>query len=205
MTVLIQNPRRAPRAPVRCEARIALEDGGFWASPTSDYGPRGCRVVSPLPVVPGARVSVQLVNERVPGVVELAGRVAWTTREPPGHAGIAFDAVSFDAAGGFFDHLAAAYPGMDPYGRAPERIPEDAPLAPAPPPRFKPLLTASEAKLIEGLGAGAPADALRAIFREDWDLAARALFALLGRGYIVIGPPDPAAASAWAALRAGAT
>jgi hypothetical protein len=205
MTTLIQNPRRSPRAPVRCEARIASEDGGFWASATSDYGPRGCRVVSPLPLAPGARVSVQLANERVAGTVELAGRVAWTTREPPGHIGITFEAGSFDAAGGFFDHLAAAYPGMDPYGRAPDRIPEDAPLAPAPPPPFKPLLTESEAKLIDGIGAGAPAAALRAIFRADFELAARALFALLGRRYLVIGPPDPAAAAAWARLRGRST
>ena len=205
MAELIRNPRRTPRAPVRCEARIALEDGGFWASPTSDYGPRGCRVVAPLPAVPGMRVSVQLANERVPGTVELAGRVAWTTREPPGQMGIAFDAGSFDAAGGFFAHLAAAYPGMDIYGRAPDRIPEDAPLAPAPPPPFKPLLTESEGKLLDGIGAGTRADALRAIFRDDWELAARALFALLGRRYVVIGRPDPAAAAAWAELRGKAT
>lgn len=201
MTVVIQNPRRAPRAVVRCEARIALEDGGFWSSSTSDYGPRGCRVVSPLQVAPGARVSVLLANERVRGTVELAGRVAWTTRGAPGQAGIAFEAASFGAAGGFFDHLAAAYPGMDPYGRAPERIPGDAPIAPAAPPPFPPRLTASEARLLEGIGAGAQADSLRVIFREDWDLAARALFSLLGRGYVVIGEPDPIAAGAWVALR----
>lgn len=202
MTVLIQNPRRAPRAPIRCEARIALEDGDSWSSLTSDYGPHGCRVVSPLPVAPGVRVSVQLANERVRDTVELAGRIAWTTRDPPGHAGIAFDAASFAAAGGFFDHLAAAYPGTDPYGRAPERIPVDAPLAPAPPPSFEPRLTASEARLLEGIGVGAPADALRVIFRGDLDSAARALFSLLGRGYVVIGRPDPVAAEAWATLRA---
>jgi hypothetical protein len=201
MAQLIQNPRRAPRAPVRCEARIALDDGGFWAAPTTDCGPHGCQVVSPLPLRPGEHVYVQLANERVPGAVEIAGRVAWTTRDsPPWRMGVAFEPGSFHAAGAFFERLAAAYPGMDTYGRAPERIPADAPLAPGRPPACPPLLTASEGKLLRGIGAGAPAGSLDAMFPEDRDLGVHALFSLLGRRYVVIGPPDPEAAAAWAAL-----
>lgn len=201
MVQLIQNPRRAPRAPVRCEARIALEDGGFWAAPTTDCGPHGCQVVSPLPLRPGSRVYVQLANERVPGAVEIAGHVAWTSMDGPWRMGVAFDPGSFHAAGAFFERLAAAYPGMDTYGRAPDRIPADAPLAPARPPSIPPLLTASEAKLLAGIGAGAPAGTLETIFADDLDLGVHALFSLLGRRYVVFGPADPAAAADWAALR----
>ena len=70
----IQNPRRAPRAPVRCEARIALRDGRFFASPTSDYGPRGCQVLAPHELTPGTRLFVELVNERVPEAAPAAAK-----------------------------------------------------------------------------------------------------------------------------------
>jgi hypothetical protein len=176
-----------------------LKDGGFWASPTSDYGPRGCRVVAPVQLDPGARVFLELENERVPGKVELAGRVAWGSRAPPWHTGLIFDDASLETAGRFFDRLAAAYPGIDAYGRAPDRIPETAPLAPAPPPPFQPLLTADEVRLLRELGAGARADALKARI-VDWERAVHALFALFGRRYVVMGEPDPRAAAAWGSL-----
>jgi hypothetical protein len=202
MADFILNPRRAPRAPVRCEARIALKEGGYFASPTSDYGPHGCQVLAPGRLAPGTRIFVELVNERVSGPVELAGRVAWTSVAPPWRMGVAFDDGSISAASGFFDRLAAAYPGIDTYGRAPDRIAEDAPLAPAPPPPFEPLLTDDEARLLATLGPGARADELRARFGEAWRTTIHAVFALLGRRYIQVGEPDPAAAASWAALRA---
>ncbi len=205
MPEFIENPRRAPRAPVRCEARIALKDGGYFASPTSDYGPRGCQVRAPAPLPPGSRVYMELVNDRVPGPVELAGRVAWTSKAPPWRMGVAFDVASVGAATGFFDRLAAAYPGIDTYGRAPDRIPSDAPLAPAPPPPFEPLLSDDEARLLAALGPGARADELRARLGPAWEGAGNALFALLGRRYLVLGDPDPAASAAWASLRAERT
>lgn len=202
MAEFILNPRRAPRAPVRCEARIALKEGGFWASPTSDFGPRGCQVLAPAAPEPGTRIFLELVNERVPGPVGLAGRVAWTSKAPPWHTGVKFDEASLEAAGAFFDRLAAAYPGIDAYGRAPDRIPDDAPLAPARPPPFQPLLTEAEARVLRELGPGIRAGALRTRFPEGWDGAVHALFALFGRRYVVMGDPDPDAAVAWDALRA---
>lgn len=201
MPEFILNPRRNPRAAVRCEARIALKEGGFWASPTSDYGPRGCQVLAPVRLEPGSRIFVELVNERITAPVELAGHVAWTAREAPWRMGIAFDGGSAGAAGGFFEKLAAAYPGIDTYGNAPERVPTDASLAPIAPPPFAPQLTDEEARLLAALGAGLPADRLRERLGEDWGRG-YALFSLLGRRYVAIGAPDEAAAAAWAALRA---
>lgn len=205
MAEFIQNPRRVPRAPVRCEARIALADGGYWASPTSDYGPHGCQVLSPMPLAPGTRVFVELVNERVPEPVGLAGRVAWRAKDPPWRMGVHFDESSFGAAGGFFERLAAAYPGIDAYDRAPDRIPEDAPLAPAPPPESRPPLTEDEEELLVLVGAGARAGALGASFAGGRDRAVHAMFALLARRYLVVGEPDAEAAAAWDVLRRAVT
>ncbi len=199
MPEFILNPRRTPRAAVRCEARIALKEGGFWASPTSDYGPRGCQVLAPIRLEPGSRIFVELVNERIPAPAALAGHVAWTAREAPWHMGIAFDGGSAGAAGGFFDQLTAAYPGIDTYGQAPDRIPEDTPVAPRAPPPLEPQLSDDEAKLLAALGPGMPADALRAKLGGEWGRG-HALFSLLGRRYVVLGAPDAEAAAAWSAL-----
>ncbi len=202
MSDFILNPRRTPRAAVRCEARVALKEGGYWASATSDFGPRGCQVLAPVRLEPGSRVFVELVNERVPRHAALAGHVAWTTRQAPWRMGIAFDGGSEGAAGSFFTLLTAAYPGIDTYGQAPDRIPHDAPLAPAPPPPFSPKLTDDEAALLAALGPGLTADQLRAKVGDRWDATVHAIFSLLGRRYVAVGAPDEAAAAAWSALRA---
>jgi hypothetical protein len=194
----IENPRRAPRLPVRCEGRIALRPGGFFPSPTGDYGPRGCQVVAPQELPPGTRVFVELRNERVQAPVELAGRVAWMAKSPPWRMGVAFDEGSFRAADSFFARISAAYPGIDTYGRAPDRIPTDAFLAPAMPPEVKPILAEAEALIVRTIGPGLGAGALQERLGAAFDRLA--LFALLGRRYVAIGAPDPAAASAWERL-----
>ena len=204
MPEFIENPRRTPRVAVRCEARIALKGGGFWASLTSDYGPRGCQVLAPVRLEPGSRVFLELVNERVAAPAALAGHVAWTARQAPWRTGIAFDGGSAGAAGGFFDQLTAAFPGIDTYGQAPDRIPADTLLAPHPPPPIRPQLSDEEAKLLGALGPGMRADLLRATLGEGWGRG-YALFSLLGRHYVVVGEPDPAASAAWTALRAQRT
>ncbi len=196
----IENPRRAPRAPVRCEGRVALRAGGYFPSPTSDYGPRGCQVVSPQAVPAGMRVFVELTNERAGGPVELSGRVAWIAKEPPWRMGVAFDEGSFRAADGFFARITAAYPGIDTSGQSPDRIPEDAPLAPAPPPDVDPLLSPDEALVLAALGPGLRADELRARLGATFERARHGIFALLGRRYLSIGPPAPDAAAGWARL-----
>src|SRR4051812_24109608 len=101
MSEFVLNPRRAVRAPVRCDARVALKEGGYWSSATSDYGPTGCQLLTPVPLPPGSRIFVELVNERVATPVGLAGRVAWTAKAPPWRTGVAFDAGSLRAASGF--------------------------------------------------------------------------------------------------------
>lgn len=200
MLEFIENPRRSPRAPVRCEARVALRDGGYWAAPTCDYGPNGCQVSAPLRLEPGSRLFLELVNERVPGPFQLSGRVAWSSTEAPWRAGIAFDEASVALASRFFERLAAAYPGLDTYGRAPDRVPADGTLAPLPPPAVEPLLTRSERDVLRAIGAGKLVTELRAEFGEAWIDPQNAMFSLLGRKYLTLGEPDAAAARAWEPL-----
>ncbi len=200
MAEFIENPRRAPRAPVRCEARVALREGGYWAGPTSDYGPKGCQVSAPLRLEPGSRLFLELVNERVPGPFQLSGRVAWSSTQAPWRSGIAFDEASVVLASRFFERLAAAYPGLDTYGRAPDRIPADGTLAPLPPPAVEPLLTAAERDVLRAVGAGLDVQELRKRSGADWQLVQNATFSLLGRRYLAIGTPSADAARAWAPL-----
>jgi hypothetical protein len=200
MAEFIENPRRAPRAPVRCEARVALREGGYWAGPTSDYGPKGCQVAAPLRLEPGSRLFLELVNERVPGPFQLSGRVAWSSTRAPWRSGIAFDDASVAVASRFFERLAAAYPGLDTYGRSPDRIPIDGTLAPLPPPAVEPLLTASERDLLRLVGEGRRVQDLLAELGDRWAAAQSAAFSLLGRRYLTIGEPDPGAARAWLPL-----
>jgi hypothetical protein len=200
MPEFIVNPRRAPRAPVRCEARVALREGGYWAGPTSDYGPNGCQVSAPLRLEPGSRLFLELVNDRVPGPFQLSGRVAWSSTAPPWRSGIAFDEGSVAIAGRFFERLAAVYPGLDTYGRAPDRIPADGMLVPLPPPVVEPLLTSSERDVLRIVGAGLGASALREQTGPRWPAAQNATFSLLGRRYLTMGEPSPEAARAWVPL-----
>lgn len=201
MPEFIENPRRSPRAPVRCEARVALREGGYWAGPTSDYGPKGCQVAAPLRLEPGSRLFLELINERVPGPFQLSGRVAWSSYKAPWRAGISFDDASVILASRFFERLAAAYPGLDTYGRAPDRIPSDGLLVPLPPPVVEPLLTAAERDALRAVGAGVRVEELRARCGEAWPPAQNATFSLLGRRYLAMGgAPDAEAARAWQPL-----
>jgi hypothetical protein len=194
MTDFIVNPRRAPRAPIRCEARAALREGGFWIAFTADYGPGGCQLAAPSALETGARLFLSLANERVPAPVQLAGRVAWSSVSEPWRIGVAFDVASLPAAHFFFEQIAAAYPDLDAFARSPDRLPADALLAPTPPPRSEARLTEDERAVLEIIGAGATATTVRERMGAQF---VNAVFALLGRRHLVVGGPDAAAAEAW--------
>lgn len=194
----IENPRRAPRAPVACDARVALRDGGFFAVPTRDYGPGGCQVPTPTPLKPGARLFVELAHANTPLPFRLTGRVAWAKSDPTPRAGIAFDDGSARPAAALYDRLTGADVPSAASARAPDRISVEDAIAPAPPPEAPPLLTPEEAAVLGAVGEGLSAGALRAKLGDGWEAAVNATFALLGRGLLLLGPPDPAAAAAWA-------
>lgn len=200
----VENPRRAPRAPIRCDARVALRAGGFWTGPTTDYGPRGCQLETPERLEAGARLFLQLRNERVPETQALSGRVAWASKAAPFRCGVAFDDGAAAVAGAFFERLAAAYPGLDTWGRAPDRIAVDVPLRPAPPPAVEPLLLEGEIAVLRAVGTGKTVAELRDALGAAWTAHLNLFFALLGRRYLAVGPPDAEAAFAWGPLLARA-
>ncbi|BDG03575.1 PilZ domain-containing protein [Anaeromyxobacter oryzae] len=198
MSEFIENPRRAPRAPVPCDARVAVPAAGFFSAPTSDVGPGGCQLKTPVPLPPGARVFLELKHDLVPAPCAVTGRVAWSAPGEAPRAGVAFDAAASTAAGRFFDSLAEAHPDAVAASAAPDRIPADAPLAPAPPPDGEVGLLPDEVTVLRSVGAGIVADAFRDGAGDRWPRLVNPLFALLGRRLVVLGPPDPAAAAAWA-------
>jgi hypothetical protein len=193
----IENPRRAPRAPIRFDARLAVRDGGFFEAETSDYGPGGCQLPTPVPLPTGARVFVELSHAATPAPCCFSGRVAWTRTDPEPRAGIAFDDGSAPPASRLFDHLARADLVAGDFPRAPDRVPVDERLAPAAPTSPLPVLSPAELVVLAALGPGATAGELRATLAARWDATVNALFALIGRGLVVAGPPDAAAAAEW--------
>jgi len=192
------NPRRALRAPIRCDARVAMPGGGFWGSPTHDLGFAGCQLVASNRLAPGTELEIELVEERVPTPVTVTGRVAWVSGHAPWHVGIVFRPDSVQAARPFFDAILAAYPGLEAYASCPERIPADADLAPGPLPRVDPDLGHEEAAVLAAIGPGLRADALRDKLGPRYASLAGPLFGLIGRQHIVLGPPDAQAALGWA-------
>jgi len=200
MSEFIENPRRTPRAPVHCDARVALSDGGFFASPTIDLGPGGCQVPTPSPLHPGSRVFLELAHSNTPAPFRASGRVAWAKSDPAPRAGIAFDDITAAPAAELYGRVAEAAPRTAGPVRVPDRIPVEAGLAPAPPPGRAPALAPEEALVLTALGEGLTVGALRARLAARWEEAVNATFSLLGRELLVIGPPDPAASAAWKSL-----
>jgi len=192
------NPRRAPRAPIRCDARVATPGGGYWGSPTHDLGFAGCQLVAAGRLAPGTDLEIELAVERVPRTVTVKGRVAWVSSHAPWHVGVVFLPESAEAARAFLAAVLAAYPGLEAYAHSPERIPADAELAPGPPPRLDPEIGRGEAAVLAAIGPGLRASALRDKLGTHYSDLAGPLFALIGRQQVVVGPPDEKAAAAWA-------
>lgn len=196
----IENPRRAPRAAVRCEARVALRDGGFFAVGTTECGPGGCQVTTPAPLEPGARVFLELDHASTPVPFRLSGRVAWAKADPTPRAGIAFDAPSAALAARLYSQVTVAEPPPVELPRGPDRISVDDLVVPAFPPDPAPQLTSEEALVLAAAGGGLTVGALRAKLAARWTTALHATFSLVGRGLLRVGAaPDPAAAAAWSA------
>lgn len=198
MLPFIQNPRRGPRNPFRCVARVATAQGGHWLTITRDLSPGGCQLEAPGPVEPGTQVDVQLADERCPPFLAVTGAIAWCTVEAPWRAGIAFDDASVPAATRFFEALAVGRPTLCAVANAPEKLPAIAILAPVPPPAASelPALTADEARVLRALGEGRCAGPL--VEELGLESSVAALFALLARRYVAVGAPNREAARRWA-------
>jgi PilZ domain len=198
MADVIQNPRRVPRAPARCEARCLLPGGGFWASDTTDVSPKGCQLPAPGPFRPGDPLKLVLTSERVGDQLAATGRVAWASRAPPWRIGVAFDAPFVDVTGRWFDKLVDAYPGLATYQLAPDSLAVTDVLHLGPAPRVAPDLGPDDLVMLRAVGGGATVAALRDRLAADWPALEGVVFALLGRKLLTLDPWAAATPDAWA-------
>src|SRR5512138_780679 len=135
MAQFIENPRRAPRAPVRCHTAVVFQGGSFECE-TEDIGSRGCQLVSPRFMRKGDAVQLTVSSEKVADPLRAAGHVAWVSAQAPFRIGIAFDEPSVRDGTRWFEKVVAAYPGLAGFHRVPDRIAGDAMVYLGPPPRF---------------------------------------------------------------------
>jgi len=190
----VNNPRRAPRAVLGCDARVALRSGGYFKGATVDYGPAGCQLVAPTPLPRDERVFVEIRSGALPDASLVSGRVAWTADEEPYRSGVQFDAGSRDAAAIFYGALSAALPELVEADDVPDRVPIDAWIVPW---RREPdaqVLPAEEV-VLRAVGSGVRLRELRMRLGDRWEAALNPLFALLARRLLIVqreaeqGPP----------------
>lgn len=189
MSDYVNNPRRAPRAVIGCDARVALRNGTFFKGPTVDYGPGGCQLVAPTPLEPEERIFVELRNRSIPEPSHLAGRVAWTAGEAPFRSGVHFDAGSRDEAAWFYGRLAAAHPELVELDDVPDRVALDARVVPWRREGDAAVLPEEE-ELLLAIGSGIRLRELRDRMGARWEAAVNPLFALLSRKLLVIEEPS---------------
>src|SRR5512133_1719863 len=185
MSEFVNNPRRAPRALVGCEARVALKSGTFFKGPTVDCGPTGCQIVAPAPLPQDERVFMELRNECVPAPSFLSGRVAWTAEEAPFRLGVQFDPGCQDDAALFYGRLAAAYPDLVEVDGLPDRVALDARIVPCDCEGDEAVMPGEE-ELLLAIGSGISLRELREKLGVRWPAKLVPLFALLARRLLAI-------------------
>jgi len=193
----IVNPRRGPRAPVRCEAHVSLPGGGGWASWTEDIGPRGCQATAPAPIAKGLQVGVLVKNDAAGEPLRVTGHIAWCSPQAPWRVGIAFDDHLAAASSRWFERLLKANPQLGSFGRIPEKIPVDTTLFMAAPPRFLVDFTPDEVAVLRQIASGITVDELRVRLRDRWATALRALFSLLARQHVTLSRGSSVHPDSW--------
>ncbi len=198
MPDVIRNPRRVPRAPARCEARCLLPGGGFWASDTTDFGPKGCQLAAPGPFHKGDPIKLVLTSERMKEALATTGKVAWASSRAPWRIGVAFDDPYLGATGHWFDELVKAYPGLATFQLAPDSLDATATIRLGPAPRVAPDLAPDEVAVLRALGSGATVAALRERMGQDWPAFEGVLFAMIGKKLLTLDAAAAAPLEAWA-------
>ena len=97
-----------PRKYRRYEATFAVElssQGQLQVCQADDLGAGGCRVQLLFPIGRGSMVRVRLRSDRVDFEAAGTATVAWSTRDPPYQAGLAFSEHMLDEAARFMTAL----------------------------------------------------------------------------------------------------
>jgi hypothetical protein len=181
----VVNPRRSPRAPVRCSARVVTAQGPLEAE-TEDLSAHGVQIVCPRELRRGDSVRVTLTHKALKEPLEVAGRVSWASPQEPWRAGIGFDDGSLRAAKRWYERLVQASPGLPSFDRVPERIAFDASVFLGAPPRFVLDFSPDEAVVLRAIGSGSTLDDLRVKLRDRWVPCQRAIFSLLSRSHVTL-------------------
>ncbi|HET6413592.1 MAG TPA: PilZ domain-containing protein [Anaeromyxobacter sp.] len=196
MAEFIQNPRRSPRAPARCGTTVVSAHGSFEAT-TEDIGGHGCQLVSPRLVRRGEPVQLVLAHESVKEPLRISGRVAWVSDRAPWRLGIAYDEAALEDSKAWFDEVLSRAPGLKAFRRIPDRIPFDAVVYLAAPPRFLVDFTPDEVALLRALGSGTSVAEIRALLRDRWPEVQRALFSLLAHQHVTLSRGGSVHPDAW--------
>jgi hypothetical protein len=196
MVGFIANPRRSPRTPARCRARVVSAAATFEAA-TEDLGHHGCQVIAPRLVREGEPLRLTLSDARVSEPLAVAGRVAWASAHAPWRLGIAFDDAAVRASARFVSELLEAYPSLTPAARFPDRIPLDTVVYLATPPRLVVDFTRDEVDLLRAVASGARIDELLARFRDRWPRIQTALYSLLARNHLALTRGAAVLPDAW--------
>src|SRR5512142_900440 len=115
MADFVFNPRRSPRAPVRCRAEVTGTDGERWVTETEDVGPRGCQIVAPHRRPLKESLLLHISAEGVARTLRVGGKVAWISAAEPWRLGVAFVEQDAAVATDWFDGLVAKNPALAAY------------------------------------------------------------------------------------------
>ncbi len=196
----ISNPRRAPRVPARLRVEV-LHRGVDFRAETADVGPKGCLVVSPRPLDPGAWVRLMLEADRLPEKLRVTGRVAWATQPGCERAGVAFAEMQVERNQdpfAWFERLMRASPGLVPVARhVPDRLPLDTPLYLLPPPRFIVDFSRAELGFIAGMRNGSTVEQVLERLAPERKSEGRLIFGLLARRVLSLSPREACHPEAW--------
>ncbi len=196
MSEYIVNPRRGPRAPSRCAALVHAPDAA-WNTETEDFGPMGCQLVAPGAMARGLRLTLVFANPKVQGSLQVEGKVAWASSQPPWRVGVAFGDLSRSLAARWFARLMAAHPGLGGFRRVPDRLPVDAMVYLSPPPTYLLDFTSEELEVLRHVASGTTIASLRDRLATRWSASLRAVFSLMARGVLTLSRSSAAHLSAW--------
>jgi hypothetical protein len=197
MADFVFNPRRAPRAPVRCRVEIAGADGERWTGETEDVGPRGCQIVAPRRRPLGEPLKLTVACEGLPRTLRVDGKVAWISAAEPWRLGVAFAERDASVAVDWYEALVAKNPALAAYRGVPDRISTDATIFLGPPPRLVVDFTNDEIQVLRCVGSGISVGELRTRLADIWNRAQHALFSLLVRRHLVLARGASVLPTAW--------